>query len=119
MYVTNGKFVAENRDRPPLAAYIGAALRGKFEEGGASDLFGFTDATSNSKCAVGACARIGGAFTIPIATGPATTSIPALVSSNFLPAFNLTTVRFDIISSIRLLRFAPLTPATHTSGDLR
>src|SRR5262249_47941656 len=48
IYVTSGKFVAEKR--PPLGTYMPPALRGKFEDGGASDLLGLTEVTSNANC---------------------------------------------------------------------
>ena len=54
---------------------------------------------------------------MPIQTGTANAQIPANARTAFLAKFNLATMRFAIITSIRFWRFAAVTPDTHTSGD--
>jgi hypothetical protein len=62
-------------------------------------------------------ARMWGAFTMPITIGTARVEIPATARTVFFARFSLTTMRFFIIASIRFLRFDPVTPDTHASGD--
>ena len=51
------------------------------------------------------------------AIAAATAASPAVASKTFLPKSIFRAMRCVMISSIRLLRFDPVTPATQTSGD--
>src|SRR5215831_5310143 len=62
-------------------------------------------------------ARMWGAFRMPITIGTARVEIPATARTVFFAMFNLNTRRFVIITSIRFLRFDPVTPDTHARGD--
>jgi hypothetical protein len=59
----------------------------------------------------------GCACRMPIAIGPATTAIPATANATFLAKLSPIRFRFLIIASTLFFRFAPVTPATHLSGD--
>src|SRR5260370_21692662 len=86
-----------------------------------------TEATSNAGdsadsadfdcCCAGVYASATGAWPRPIARGPTRAATPALASRSFFARFNLCPVRFVRITSILLLRLAPVTPDTQSSGD--
>src|SRR5688572_13865817 len=67
---------------------------------------GFTDATSNDRGETD-WARIGATSTMA----------PTLARTAFCATLSFATVRLVMMSLIRFLTFAPLTPDTHASGD--
>src|ERR1700733_3915745 len=62
-------------------------------------------------------ARLKGGFSMPTMVGTATADTPATARNAFFAKLSLIPVRFDIISSILFLRFAPVTPDTQGSRD--
>src|SRR6266700_6474840 len=72
---------------------------------------GWIDTVSNLGVPAGAdWARMRGAVIIPITRGRARAEIPATARTAFFAKFSLRAMRFIIITSIRFLRFDPVTP---------
>src|ERR1700722_661679 len=65
----------------------------------------------------GDCALRCGVFIMPTTMGNARAAIPAAAKAAFFAKFSRLSMRFVIIVSILFLRSAPVTPATHASGD--
>src|SRR5260370_49022 len=64
-------------------------------------------------------AWLGAAFTRPTKMGVATARVTAVANISCPPRVSLGLMRVVMIASMRLWRFAPLTPAAQTSGDSR
>lgn len=73
--------------------------------------------TIQPQTAVIHCARIKGAFISPRIIGNASVPILAAINLVRLEAFSFGGTWPRMISSLRLRRFAPLTPATHGTRD--
>src|SRR5260370_37351636 len=81
---------------------------------------GSIDTVSNFGVPAGAdWARMRGAFMMPITMGTARAESPAPGRTAFFARFSLRAIRFIMLTSIRFLRFDPVTPDTRASVDAK